>query len=78
LLQEIGRWLHGLGYSSHAQIYLASGQIHNEEESLAKLRSIFPNLRRKENDLMSREEMDVFAEHSFQMAALDFYVAAHR
>ncbi|CAI0407756.1 unnamed protein product [Linum tenue] len=71
--EEVGLMLRSLGYGSDVHIYVASGEVYGGEETLAPLKSMFPNFHSKET-LASQEELAAFAPFSSRMAALDFLV----
>lgn len=64
--------LRALGYGSDIHIYIASGEIYREEETLAPLKALFPNIHSKET--IARKELAPFLPFSSRMAALDFVV----
>ncbi|KAH9625932.1 hypothetical protein KSS87_022020 [Heliosperma pusillum] len=72
--REVGMFLSALGYPSNTPIYIAAGEIYGGESSIAELQSRFPILMNKEI-LASAEELEPFANHSSQMAALDYIVS---
>lgn len=65
--------LRALGYGEDVHIYVASGEIYGGNETLAPLKSLFPNFHSKET-LASKKELAPFASFSSRMAALDFVV----
>ncbi|KAI4389631.1 hypothetical protein MLD38_001837 [Melastoma candidum] len=71
--EEIGLMLRALGYGSDVHIYVASGDIYGGEETLAPLKSLFPNFYTKET-IATKEELESFSSFSSRMAALDFIV----
>ncbi|XP_074572541.1 O-fucosyltransferase 16-like isoform X1 [Curcuma longa] len=71
--EEVGLMLRGLGYGNDVHIYVASGEIYGGDESLAPLKTLFPNFYSKET-LASKEELEPFSSFSSRMAALDFIV----
>ncbi|XP_072993586.1 O-fucosyltransferase 6-like isoform X3 [Typha latifolia] len=71
--EEVGLMLRALGFGSNVHIYVASGDIYGGEDTLAPLRSLFPNFHSKET-LASKEELAPFSSFSSRMAALDFIV----
>ncbi|XP_042456118.1 O-fucosyltransferase 16-like [Zingiber officinale] len=71
--EEVGLMLRALGYGTDAHIYVASGEIYGGDESLAPLKTLFPNFHSKDT-LASKEELEPFSMFSSRMAALDFIV----
>ncbi|PSS08242.1 GDP-fucose protein O-fucosyltransferase protein [Actinidia chinensis var. chinensis] len=71
--EEVGLMLRALGYGKDVHIYVASGEIHGGEETLAPLKALFPNFHSKET-IASKEELAPFSSFSSRMAALDFIV----
>lgn len=71
--EEVGLMLRALGYGEDVHIYVASGEIYGGNETLAPLKSLFPNFHSKET-LASKKELAPFASFSSRMAALDFVV----
>ncbi|CAN0845426.1 O-fucosyltransferase 6, partial [Linum grandiflorum] len=71
--EELGLMLRALGFGSEVHIYVASGEVYGGEETLAPLKSLFPNFHTKET-LATKEELAAFASFSSRMAALDFIV----
>lgn len=71
--EEVGLMLRALGYGSDVHIYVASGEVYGGEETLAPLKSLFPNFHSKDT-IASKEELEQFAKFSSRMAALDFIV----
>ncbi|KAL3514947.1 hypothetical protein ACH5RR_021849 [Cinchona calisaya] len=71
--EEIGLMLRALGFGDDVHIYVASGEVYGGEETLAPLRSLFPNLHSKDT-IASKEELAPFSSFSSRMAALDFIV----
>ncbi|CAI0469129.1 unnamed protein product, partial [Linum tenue] len=71
--EEVGLMLRSLGFGSDVHIYVASGEVYGGEETLAPLKSLFPNFHSKET-LANKEELAAFAPFSSRMAALDFLV----
>lgn len=72
--KEVGIFLHALGYPRSTWIYIAAGEIYGGDTYLSDLRSYFPNLVFKET-LAKTEELQNFAGHSSQMAALDYIIS---
>ncbi|KAE9595962.1 putative GDP-fucose protein O-fucosyltransferase [Lupinus albus] len=72
--KEVGIFLTALGYPSNTLIYIAAGEIYGGESHMAELRSRYPLIMRKEK-LASIEELEPFANHASQMAALDYIVS---
>ncbi|KAJ4849800.1 O-fucosyltransferase 16 [Turnera subulata] len=70
---EVGLMLRALGYGSDVHIYVASGEVYGGEETLAPLKSLFPNFYTKET-IASKGELEPFSSFSSRMAALDFIV----
>ncbi|KAI4317024.1 hypothetical protein L6164_024937 [Bauhinia variegata] len=70
---EVGLMLRALGYGSDVHIYVASGEVYGGEETLAALKSLFPNFHSKES-IATKEELEPFSSFSSRMAALDFIV----
>ncbi|KAK9740128.1 hypothetical protein RND81_03G013700 [Saponaria officinalis] len=71
--KEVGLMLRALGYGSDVHIYVASGEVYGGEETLAPLKSLFPNYHSKDS-IASKEELESFSKYSSRMAALDFIV----
>ncbi|KAL9238104.1 hypothetical protein vseg_012575 [Gypsophila vaccaria] len=71
--EEVGLMLRALGYGSDVHIYVASGEVYGGEETLAPLKSLFPNYHSKDS-IASKEELESFSKYSSRMAALDFIV----
>ncbi|PSS18010.1 GDP-fucose protein O-fucosyltransferase isoform 1 [Actinidia chinensis var. chinensis] len=71
--EEVGLMLRALGYGKDVHIYVASGDVYGGEETLAPLKSLFPNFYSKDT-LASKEELEPFSTFSSRMAALDFIV----
>ncbi|KAJ4846302.1 O-fucosyltransferase 16 [Turnera subulata] len=71
--EEVGLMLRALGFGSDVHIYVASGEVYGGEETLAPLKSLFPNFHTKET-LATKEELAPFFGFSSRMAALDFIV----
>ncbi|PIN25745.1 hypothetical protein CDL12_01539 [Handroanthus impetiginosus] len=71
--EEVGLMLRALGFGNDVHIYVASGEVYGGEETLAPLKTLFPNFHTKET-LASKEELAVFSSYSSRMAALDFIV----
>ncbi|XAR71324.1 hypothetical protein NMG60_11028530 [Bertholletia excelsa] len=72
--EETALALKALGIDHNIQIYIASGEIYGGERRMRSLADAFPNLVRKET-LLESSELQVFQNHSSQMAALDYLVA---
>ncbi|KAJ7300266.1 hypothetical protein O6H91_Y026500 [Diphasiastrum complanatum] len=82
-LRELGRcpltpeetvlMLSALGLKRGTRIFLAGAHIYGGQARMVALINLFPNVITKE-DLLLSEEMAVFANHSSQLAALDFIV----
>ncbi|KAG8065768.1 hypothetical protein GUJ93_ZPchr0004g38666 [Zizania palustris] len=71
--EEVGLMLRALGFGKDVHIYVASGDVYGGEETLAPLKSLFPNFHSKET-LASKEELAPFFSFSSRMAALDYIV----
>lgn len=71
--EEVGLMLRALGYGKDVHIYVASGEVYRGEETLAPLKSLFPNFHSKDT-IASKEELKSFYGFSSRMAALDFIV----
>lgn len=71
--EEVGLMLRALGYGNDVHIYVASGEVYRGEETLAPLKSLFPNFHSKDT-LANKEELEQFSKFSSRMAALDFIV----
>ncbi|CAL9178025.1 protein ROOT HAIR SPECIFIC 17-like isoform X1 [Musa acuminata AAA Group] len=71
--EEIGLMLRALGFGNDVHLYVASGEIYGGEETLAPLKTLFPNFHSKET-LATEEELAPFSSYSSRMAALDFIV----
>ncbi|CAN4105115.1 unnamed protein product [Withania somnifera] len=71
--EEVGLMLRALGYGKDVHIYVASGEVYGGEETLAPLKSLFPNYYSKDT-IASKEELEPFSAYSSRMAALDFIV----
>ncbi|KAE8664646.1 NAD(P)-binding Rossmann-fold superfamily protein [Hibiscus syriacus] len=65
--------LRALGFGSDVHIYVASGEVHGGEESLAPLKALFPNFHSK-HTFATNEELAQFSSFSGRMAALDYIV----
>ncbi|KAK8951614.1 hypothetical protein KSP39_PZI004532 [Platanthera zijinensis] len=72
--KEVGIFLQALGYPSSVWIYIAAGEIFGGETYLGDLRFRFPNLIFKDT-LATREELNNFASHATQAAALDYMIS---
>ncbi|XP_008786553.2 O-fucosyltransferase 38 isoform X1 [Phoenix dactylifera] len=72
--KEVGIFLQALGYPPSTWIYIAAGEIYGGDTYLADLRSRFPNLVFKET-LATTEELQNFASHASQTAALDYIIS---
>ncbi|GAY36716.1 hypothetical protein CUMW_024010 [Citrus unshiu] len=72
--EEAALVLQALGIDKDAHIYIAAGEIYGGEKRLAALRAAFPRIVRKEM-LLDPAELQLFQNHSSQMAALDFMVS---
>ncbi|GLT27535.1 hypothetical protein SLA2020_025220 [Shorea laevis] len=73
--EETALTLQALGIDPTIQVYIAAGDIYRGERRLATLRAAYPNLVKKET-LLPAKNLDPSRNHSNQMAALDYYVAA--
>ncbi|URE03187.1 GDP-fucose protein O-fucosyltransferase [Musa troglodytarum] len=71
--EEIGLMLRALGFGNDVHLYVASGEIYGGEETLAPLKTLFPNFHSKET-LATERELAPFSSYSSRMAALDFIV----
>lgn len=71
--KEVGIFLHALGYPPSTPIYIAAGEIYGGNTHLLELSSRFPNLIFKES-LATPEELEAFANHASQTAALDYII----
>ncbi|VFQ94358.1 unnamed protein product [Cuscuta campestris] len=71
--EEVGLMLRALGYGSDVHIYVASGEVYGGGETLAPLKSLFPNFHTKDT-IASAKELQPFSSFSARMAALDFIV----
>ncbi|KAB2636377.1 hypothetical protein D8674_026911 [Pyrus ussuriensis x Pyrus communis] len=71
--EEVGLMLRALGFGRDVHLYVASGDVYGGEETLAPLKTLFPNFHTKET-LLSKEELAPFSSFSSRMAALDFIV----
>lgn len=71
--EEVGLMLRALGYGKDVHIYVASGEVYRGDETLAPLKSLFPNFHSKDT-IASKEELESFSGFSSRMAALDFIV----
>ncbi|CAH9101678.1 unnamed protein product [Cuscuta epithymum] len=71
--EEVGLMLRALGYGSDVHIYVASGEVYGGGDTLAPLKSLFPNFNTKDT-IASVEELQPFSSFSARMAALDFIV----
>ncbi|KAJ6709532.1 O-FUCOSYLTRANSFERASE 7 [Salix koriyanagi] len=72
--KEAAIFLSALGYPSNTPIYIAAGDIYGGDSYMGDLRSRYPMLMSKEK-LASIEELEPFANHSTQLAALDYIVS---
>ncbi|KAJ9673904.1 hypothetical protein PVL29_023447 [Vitis rotundifolia] len=72
--KEVGIFLMALGYPSSTPIYIAAGEIYGGDSHMADLQSRYPILMSKEK-LASIDELEPFANHASQMAALDYIVS---
>ncbi|KAJ6682784.1 hypothetical protein OIU74_020929 [Salix koriyanagi] len=72
--KEMGIFLESLGYPPITTIYIASGEIYGGEARLSELKSRFPNIISKEA-LATAEELEPFANHGSQTAALDYIIS---
>ncbi|KAK3136290.1 hypothetical protein QOZ80_5BG0431050 [Eleusine coracana subsp. coracana] len=71
---EVGSFLHAMGYPESTWIYLAAGEIYGGDKYLSKLRLYFPNLVTKEV-LATKDELEMFNNHASQVAALDYIIS---
>ncbi|XP_057531627.1 O-fucosyltransferase 16 isoform X2 [Amaranthus tricolor] len=71
--EEVGLMLRALGYGKDVHIYVASGEVYRAEETLAPLKTLFPNFHSKDT-IASKQELESFSKFSSRMAALDFIV----
>ncbi|KAJ9178756.1 hypothetical protein P3X46_010613 [Hevea brasiliensis] len=71
--EEVGLMLRALGFRSEIHLYVASGEVYGDEETLTPLKALFPNFHSKET-LASKKELAPFSSFSSRMAALDFIV----
>ncbi|KAL9396322.1 hypothetical protein Peur_010575 [Populus x canadensis] len=72
--KEAAIFLSALGYPSNTPIYIAAGEIYGGDSYMDDLRSRYPMLMSKEK-LASIEELEPFANHSTQLAALDYILS---
>lgn len=72
--KEVGMFLTALGYPSNTSIYIAAGEIYGGDSHMTDLQSRFPFIMSKEK-LASVEELEPFAHHASQMAAIDYIVS---
>ncbi|XP_065616005.1 rhamnogalacturonan I rhamnosyltransferase 1-like [Quercus suber] len=72
--EETALTLRALDIDPSIQIYIAAGNIYGGERRMAAVRSIFPNLIKKET-LLPPSDLKPFRKHSNMMAALDYMVA---
>ncbi|KAJ7538275.1 hypothetical protein O6H91_11G041300 [Diphasiastrum complanatum] len=72
--EETALILKALGFHRNTNIYIAAGEIYGSQRRMAALRSVFPNIVRKEM-LLSEEDLKPFESRSSQMAALDYLVS---
>ncbi|ONK77413.1 uncharacterized protein A4U43_C02F6270 [Asparagus officinalis] len=72
--KEVGIFLRALGYPPSTWIYIAAGEIFGGDTYLSDLRSRFPNLVFKDT-LTTKEELEKFASHATQAAALDYIIS---
>ncbi|KAJ4843536.1 hypothetical protein Tsubulata_016339 [Turnera subulata] len=72
--KEVAMFLTALGYPSSTPIYIAAGNIYGGDSHMVELRSRYPLLMTKEK-LASIEELEPFADHQSQKAALDYIVS---
>lgn len=72
--KEVGIFLRALGYPPSTCIYVAAGDIYGGETYLSDLKSHFPNLLFKDT-LATKEELEKFASHATQTAALDYMIS---
>ncbi|XVF68041.1 hypothetical protein PTKIN_Ptkin10aG0171200 [Pterospermum kingtungense] len=71
--EEIGLMLRASGFGSDVHVYVASGEVYGGEETLAPLKTLFPNFHSKET-IATKEELAAFSSFSGRMAALDYIV----
>ncbi|KAL5710327.1 O-fucosyltransferase 6 [Ranunculus cassubicifolius] len=71
--EEVGLTLRALGFERDTHIYMASGEVYGGEESLSRLRAIFPLLDSK-NTLSREDELSPFSSFALRMGAVDFVV----
>lgn len=72
--KEVGIFLRALGYPPSTVIYIAAGEIYGGNTRLLELMSHFPNIVVKET-LATQEELEAFASHASQAAALDYIIS---
>ncbi|KAM4121329.1 hypothetical protein ACJW30_03G200000 [Castanea mollissima] len=72
--EETALTLRALDIDPSIQVYIAAGNIYGGEKRMAAVRSIFPNLIKKET-LLPPSDLEPFRKHSNMMAALDYIVA---
>ncbi|GKC08337.1 GDP-fucose protein O-fucosyltransferase, partial [Tanacetum coccineum] len=65
--------LRALGYSKDVHLYVASGEVYGEDETLAPLRELFPNIYSKDT-IATKDKLEPFSTFSSRMATLDFIV----
>ncbi|KAL2653602.1 hypothetical protein R1flu_021730 [Riccia fluitans] len=73
--EEAVLMLAAVGFKRSTRVYLAGAHVYGGEERMAILTNLYPNIVTKW-DLLTAEEVAPFANHSSQMAALDFIVCS--
>ncbi|XP_076903523.1 rhamnogalacturonan I rhamnosyltransferase 1-like [Bidens hawaiensis] len=72
--EETALILRALDIDRDIQIYVAAGEIYGGQRRMAGLAAAFPKLVRKET-LLGSDDLQIFQNHSSQMAALDYLVS---
>ncbi|KAK7388827.1 hypothetical protein VNO78_23654 [Psophocarpus tetragonolobus] len=72
--EETALTLKALDIDQNIQIYIAAGEIYGGERRMASLANEYPKLVRKET-LLEPSDLQLFQNHSSQMAALDYLVS---
>ncbi|MFS7951933.1 putative GDP-fucose protein O-fucosyltransferase [Helianthus anomalus] len=72
--EETTLTLRALDIDRDIQIYIAAGEIYGGQRRMADLAAAFPKLVRKET-LLGADDLQLFQNHSSQMAALDYLVS---
>ncbi|ERN05750.1 hypothetical protein AMTR_s00006p00250170 [Amborella trichopoda] len=72
--EEIALVLRALDFDRNVRIYIAAGEIYGGQKRMSSLSTAYPNIVRKEM-LLEPSDLQLFQNHSSQMAALDYMVS---